>query len=137
VDFQPLIAPVLALQFAAFGWRIIREINVADQGRRTWFPLYDYINILALICVALFCIVIPLAENGLSQISKTVLAVAYILIALHPINAAAHYRLFSREGRHMYERQERDYPYITDQEIVTTIATLVFAVVGGWYVYTS
>ena len=98
MDIQSLIAPVLALQFAAFGWRILREIKVGDEGRRTWFPLYDYINILALVCTALFCVVMPLATNGQSQASKTVLAVAYILIALHPINGAAHYRLFSNEN---------------------------------------
>ena len=137
MDFQPLIAPVLALQFAAFGWRILREIKVGDEGRRTWFPFYDCINILALVCATLFCIVIPLATNGYSQMSKTVLAVAYILIALHPINGAAHYRLFSREGRHMYTRQGRDYPYMTDQEIVTTIVTLILAAAGGWCVYTA
>src|SRR6266498_5637498 len=97
MNFQPLIAPVLALQFAAFGWRIVREINVGDQERRTWFPIYDWINILALICTTLFCVVVPLATGGLSQVSKTVLAVAYILIAFHPINGAAHYRLFSKE----------------------------------------
>ena len=35
-----LVTSALALQFAAFGWRILREIQLGDEGRRTWLSRY-------------------------------------------------------------------------------------------------
>ena len=43
-----LITTALGLQFAAFGWRIIREIQLGDEGRRTWFLVTDYFIILSM-----------------------------------------------------------------------------------------
>ena len=45
------IIGVLALQFAAFGWRINREITVGDDQRRTWLPLPDWVNLVSMIAV--------------------------------------------------------------------------------------
>jgi hypothetical protein len=63
-----------------------------------------------------------------------VLAAACILIAFHPICMAAHYRLWSKEGRYFYIKQKKDFPYSTTQEKVCTIISIIVAVIGAWYV---
>ena len=132
-----LVAIILALQFAAFGWRINREIGVGDEGRRTWLPVPDIFNVLSMFSVVLLCVVLPLA--GIETRSDIVLAIAYTLMALHPITMAAHYRLFTREGRGKYTRLKRDWPYITDLEwiaiVVTVVAVLVIFVTMYWNGY--
>lgn len=128
--------PVLiALQFAAFGWRINREITVGDSARRTWFPVPDILNVVALLSVVGACVLMPLATQKFDTFPKTVLAIGYVLIALHPINMAAHYRLFSQDGRGVYTKQGHDYPYLTDHEKVTLVVTLLVAVAVGLSVY--
>lgn len=87
---QSLVPVLLALQFAAFGWRINREIQVGEGERKTWLPLPDYLNILSLLSVVAMCLIVPLATGEFARVSKTVLAIAYILIGFHPINMAAH-----------------------------------------------
>lgn len=130
--FVPLL---LALQFAAFGWRINREISVADEGRKTWLPLPDILNMLSMLAVVGIDIILPLATDTFSRVSGLVLAVAYVLIAFHPISMAAHYRLFSRKGRTLYIEQGRDYPPITGQEAVCLFASVALAALAGWYVW--
>ena len=90
---------ILALEFAAFGWRVNREINVADEDRRTWLPLPDMLNIAALFLVVYFCIVVPLAQGDYVVWSRRVLAGAGALIAFHPVTMAAHYGLPYRKQR--------------------------------------
>ena len=118
-----LVTTALALQFAAFGWRIVREIQLGDEGRRTWFLVTDFLVIGSMCAVVAICIVLPIAGR------REPWAVAYIIIAAHPINTAAHYRLFSRWGRWKYRQQGRDVPYVSDQEWVTLALTV--AAVGG------
>ena len=127
--FVTLVTTALALQFAAFGWRIVREIQLGDEGRRTWFLMTDFLIILSMCAVVVICIVLPIAGRRDQWAVSCTLAIAYIIIAAHPINTAAHYRLFSRRGRSKYSEQERDVPYITDQEWLTlalTVAALVW-----------
>lgn len=57
---ESLLPVILALQFAAFGWRITREIAVGDQRRKTWLPLFDYLNILSFAAVVFVCVILPL-----------------------------------------------------------------------------
>ncbi len=133
IDQKP-VAVLIALQFAAFGWRINREIAVGDQGRRTWLPIPDCLNIVALIATSLLCVVFPLCKLDDSR-STIELSVAYVLIAMHPVNEAAHYRLFSRKGRHLYVKAGRDFPFVTDQETATLAVTALMAVAVaylGW-----
>ena len=127
---QPLVSALIALQFVAFGWRINREIQVGDQARKVWLPLPDFINLLSLLCVVAFCVISPLSW-GSTKYSHTALSMGYALIASHPISEAAHYRLFSKRGRSVYDDAGRDYPWITDQEAVTVlVSVLVTAIVG-------
>jgi len=131
---QSFVPVLIALQLAAFGWRINREITVGDQDRKTWMPVCDHINIISLLAVIITCVVVPLGTGGFNRYATTVLAVAYIFIGFHPVNMAAHYRLFSRQGRNVYTG---DYPYITGQEIFTVIVSITIATVAGIYVYHS
>ncbi len=136
MSIPPIVGVLLALQFAAFGWRINREIPLGDAGRRTWFPIADFINVVGLISVIAFCIVVPLRIGAFGRISVAVLAVGFVLIGFHPISTAAHYRLFSRTGRSIYvKRPEDDYPYVTGQEIIALIASVVTAAVAGCWFY--
>jgi hypothetical protein len=119
-----LVTSALTLQFAAFGWRILREIQLGDEGRRTWFLATDYLVVASLCSLVVVCIVLPFAGRANpAHIAKTI-AAAYVVIASFPINTAAHYRLFSRYGRAKYRQAGRDVPYISDQEGVTLLLTL-------------
>ena len=99
IDYKLFIPALLAMQFAAFGWRINREISVGDTGRRTWLPLPDVINIISMTAAVVTCVIMPLRSGQLTDLGRTTLALGYLLIALHPVNVAAHYRLFSKSGR--------------------------------------
>lgn len=141
---QSLVSALLALQFVAFGWRLNREITVGDKGNKTWLPLPDYLNLLSFVSVVFCCVVIPLA-NGcfvrapsvtLGRVASTTLSVGYILIAFHPISEAAHYRIFSKDGRSKYlSTQNGDYPWYTGQEIFTLTLSLIFASIAGCFAW--
>lgn len=119
-----LVPTLLALQFAIFGWRIAREISVGDQGRRTWLFLSDYLNFGAMLAVVVACIVMPIGGGSFSRVSESVLAGAYVFVAFTPLIIAGHYRLFSRLGRSIYAQQNRDVPWLTDQEAVISFVAL-------------
>lgn len=129
-----LVTAALSLQFAAFGWRIIREIQVGDERRRTWLLITDVLIIPSMIAIVTVCIVMPLAGQRDPLLIARTVAVAYIIIAAHPLNTAAHYRLFFSKGRTQYEQPGRDYPHVTDQEWVTLLFTV--AAIGGalWFI---
>jgi hypothetical protein len=120
------VSTLLALQFVAFGWRINREIPLGDQGRRTWFPLPDWINILSFGAVIATCVVMPLLLCSSAKTASMALGVGYTLIAFHPVSEAAHYRLFSKAGRSVYVKTPKgDYPWITGQEITSVVISLI------------
>ena len=124
-----LIAPLLALQFASFGWRINREITVGDQRRRTWLPLPDYINVISMLMVVTFAIIAPLIHHKMEAAEGIVIGVAYVFLAFHPITMAAHYRLWSKAGRSIYPG---DYPWITGQELASAAVSICFATFVGF-----
>jgi hypothetical protein len=119
------VTSALTLQFAAFGWRILREIQLGDKGRRTWFLVTDYLVVLSLCSLVVVCIVLPFAGHANPAHIAKAISAAYVVIASFPINTAAHYRLFSRYGRAKYRQAGRDVPYISDQEAATLLATFV------------
>jgi hypothetical protein len=128
-----LVPPLIALQFAAFGWRINREIAVGDAKRKTWLPLPDIVNVLSLLGVVAFLVTVPLASDAFERSSRAVLGAAYSLLAFHPITMAAHYRLFSKGGRSIYTQRGKDYPYATGQEIFTLVFSMVLAAGAAWF----
>lgn len=121
---QNYSAILIAIQIAFLGWRINREIPLGDQGRRTWFPISDYLNVISMFLVVWFCIVGPLNSSGQADdTAKLVLSVGFALVVMHPINMIGHYRFLTRNGRHVYTLAGRDYPYVTGHEWVTLILT--------------
>lgn len=143
---QSFVAGLIALQFVAFGWRINREIPLGDRGRRTWFPAPDWLNLVSLVSVVLMCVVVPLAAGDFGKVARTTLAVGYSLIAFHPISMAAHYRLFSEQGRWVYLKTriengksivDGDFPWMTGQEAVAVILSVVVASIVGCAVWRS
>lgn len=133
LNINTMVSVVLGLQFAAFGWRINREIPVGDSGRRTWFPVPDIINIVSMFCVVWFCVVEPLELNQFTKSSRVMLSMAVVLLAFHPIGMIGHYRLFTREGRTIYlSTPNGDYPYYTIPELIfVVLGTTVAASVGA------
>jgi hypothetical protein len=134
LNVNTLVSMILALQFAAFGWRINREIPVGDAGRKTWFPIPDIINVLSMFCVVTLCVVVPLSTGYFSKSARVVLAAAFVLIAFHPVCMAAHYRLFSAKGRSIYLERGQDYPYCTGAELASVLLAILLAVAVGWLV---
>lgn len=131
-----LAPPLIALQFAAFGWRVNREINLGDTGRATWIPIPDVLNIMSLLATVICLIVVPIATDSYFWLSRMVLGAGYVLIAFHPFTMAAHYRLWSRDGRNKYVTDGKDYPYATGEELVSTSLSIILAVLAAAYIGT-
>jgi hypothetical protein len=129
-----LAPPLIALQFAAFGWRLNREINLGDDGRAIWIPIADVLNIMSLLAAVICLIMVPIATDSYFWLSRMVLGAGYVLIAFHPFSVAAHYRLWSREGKNKYVTDGKDYPYATGEELVSSILSIVFAVLAAAYI---
>jgi hypothetical protein len=126
-----LAPPLIALQFAAFGWRVNREINLGDDGRATWIPIPDVLNIMSLLATVICLIVVPIATDSYFWLSRMVLGAGYVLIAFHPFTMAAHYRLWSRDGRNKYVADGKDYPYATGEELASSSLSIVLAVLAA------
>ncbi len=131
-----LAPPLIALQFAAFGWRVNREINLGDSGRATWIPIPDVLNIMSLLATVICLIVVPIATDSYFWLSRVVLGSGYVLIAFHPFTMAAHYRLWSRDGRNKYVTAGKDYPYATGEELVSSSLSIILAVLAATYIGT-
>src|SRR6202522_2416164 len=113
-----LAPPLIALQFVAFGWRVNREITLRDADRGSWIPVPDVLNIMSLLATVICLIVVPIATDTYFWLSRIVLGAGYILIAFHPFTMAAHYRLWSRDGRNKYVTAGKDYPYRSEERRV-------------------
>ena len=125
-----LVAPLIALQYAVFGWRIAREIALDDQNRRTWLLISDFLNFVALVAMVGACVVLPLRSSTFPTLSRMVLAASYVIVCSTPFMIAGHYRLFSREGRSIYKRRGSDVPWLTGQEaffVTLSVAGSIFA----------
>jgi hypothetical protein len=72
LNVNTFVSMIVALHFAAFGWRINREIAVGDAGRRTWFPIPHSINIMSMLCVVVFCMMIPLSTGHFNKGTQAV-----------------------------------------------------------------
>jgi hypothetical protein len=65
-----------------------------------------------------------------------VLGGGYVLIAFHPFTMAAHYRLWSREGRNKYATNDNNYPYASGEELVSSSLSVVLAMLAAAYIGT-
>jgi len=118
---------LISAELAVFGWRIVREISLAEANRRVWFPINDYMNLLGAVSLLIFCVVLPLSRRmaGISaayaflKISNAVFSVALVMLVFYPISMIAHYGLLNRKGRDRFLRKDRRaYPYCPTQEWV-------------------
>jgi hypothetical protein len=132
---ESFVAPLIALQFAAFGWRINRELKVEDENRKTWLPLPDFINVVAMLVVGAFCVVLPIVTGSFDRGARAVLSVGYVLIVFHPITEAAHYRLFSEGGRSIYLAEGGDHPWITGQEMLSVMVSIAAGLAAGYFAW--
>ena len=132
--FYRLAPPLIALQFAALGWRVNREINLGDSGRATWIPIPDVLNIMSLLATGICLIVVPIATDSYFWLSRMVVGAGYVLIAFHPFTMAAHYLLWSRGGRSKYITDGNDYPYATGEELVSSSLSVLLAILAAAYI---
>ena len=135
INPNTITSAILAGQFVLFGWRINREIPVGDSGRRTWFPISDFVNVISLFMVVAFCVVEPLTTGQFTRSSLSVLAAACVLLAFHPIAMIGHYRLLTRYGRHVYLSKCPDFPYCTVPEGVFIALGVLAAITAATYVW--
>ena len=127
-----LVPALIALQFIVFGWRINREVSLGDEGRRTWLLLSDYLNLISMLAVVALCVVLPLRTGAFPVVSRVALSVGYVLICFTPLIMAGHYRLFSREGRTIYNNR-KDVPWLTGQEAFLAALTVVIAAIAAYF----
>jgi hypothetical protein len=136
-DNLPRLAPpLIALQFAALGWRVNREIGLGDADRGAWVPVPDVLNIMSLFATVICLIVVPMATDRYFWLSGMVLGAGYVLIAFHPLTVAAHYRLWSRKDESKHVADGKDYPYATGGEIISASLSVVLAFLAGAYIGT-
>jgi hypothetical protein len=128
MELQTIVSAVLIMQFLAFGWRVNREMTVSDPSSRRYVPAPDVFNLVSMLAVVGFCVLVPMKSGTIGSIGRWVLGVALVLIALHPLNVAAHYGLFSSN-----RRDAQDARYMTTQEIFSMVYTIVIAALVGYW----
>jgi hypothetical protein len=129
-----LAPPLIALQFAAFGWRVNREINLGDSGRATWIPIPDVLNIMSLLATVICLIVVPITTDAYFWLSRIILGAGYVLIAFHPFTMAAHYRLWRRESKSGHVSDGKVNPYATGEELLSASISIILAVLSAFYI---
>ena len=128
-----LVPALIALQFVVFGWRINREVSLGDEGRRTWLLVSDYLNLISMLAVVALCVVVPLRTGVFLPVSRVALGVGYALICFTPLIMAGHYRLFSREGRAIYDTR-KDVPWVTGQEVFLAVLAILTAAIAAYVI---
>jgi hypothetical protein len=131
-----LAPPLIALQLAAFGWRVNRELNLGHAEREAFVLIPDVLNVMSLLAAVICLIVLPIATDTYLWLSRVVLAAGYVLIVFHPLTTAAHYRLWSREGIRKQARDGKAYPYATTEELASSSLSVVIAVLAAAYIGT-
>ncbi len=110
---------VLALQATSIGWRINRESQLAEDGKPTWMPVADILNLIALAVSVLGVFVSPVLGVSTVQTAATVFGLVLILMLGHVVALAGHYELF--------KWGPRSHTYLPDQEWYAVVATMLVA----------
>jgi hypothetical protein len=127
--------PLITLQFAAFGWRMNREINHGEASAK-WIPIPDLFNIVSLFATVVCLIVLPIATGEYLWLSRIVLGVGYVLIAYHPFTVSAHYCLWRTKDRSEYLAEGKHHPYATGEELVLSAISVISAILVGIFIAT-
>lgn len=119
---------LLGLQVGALAWRVSREIDGREKHPFPWVPVPDNVNAASMLAVLYFCLLAPLTTTGLrlysvSVMGRAVFVAAVVLVVVHPLVIASHYRLWA--GRRGGETTPL--PYCTAQEAVVQVAALIIA----------
>jgi hypothetical protein len=134
VTLYQLAPPLITLQFAAFGWRMNREIIHGEGNRANWIPIPDVLNIGSLFATVVCLIVVPIATVDYFWLSRIVLGIGYVLIAFHPFTVSAHYCLWRKQDRSKYVAEGKHHAYATGEELILAAASVVSAIIAGTYI---
>jgi len=124
MNTNELFATLIAVQFAILAWRIDREVKLTEEGRRSWLPIFDLLNIVSLIATIFSRVVF---KNDV--LADIFVRIGYVLIACYPLNTMAHYGFGRKDGRQRKKR-DGDYRYLPGREIITLVLTLGFSAVA-------
>jgi hypothetical protein len=130
------VPTLITLQFAAFGWRMNREINHGEGSHAKWMPIPDVLNIVSLAATVIFLIVLPIATGQLTMPSRIVLGIGYVLIAYHPFTVSAHYCLWRKQDRDRYLSEGKSHAYASSEELVLSALSIVSAISAGAFIGT-
>jgi hypothetical protein len=138
-NLNNLVVLTVSIQFALFGWRIVREIAVGDkmadqigkdsqstQVWRGWLPWPDRVNLVSLGLVTVTCVALPIVTGRFSAFGRAVLVGAVILWMFHPISTACHYELF-RGGRQVVYGGPDEWPAVTRSERMVVVISVLLA----------
>ena len=81
-----LFPTLIAIQFALLTWRIDREVQFADKGRKSWLPVYDCLTFVSLFVTVLMAVIL---KNQVLADAST--RAGFVLLACYPLNTMAHY----------------------------------------------
>lgn len=126
IDFSDLSTAggvLLGFQVTAFAWRVAHEAQVADEGKLSWIPPADYLNLLAMVVTALSVFVLPAVGTIAVESVARLLGFGALIFVGHSFALAGHYELFN-------PRTKRSYAYFPLQE---RIVLLVVAVISLGY----
>lgn len=123
-DIWTVAGFLIALQTAAFTWRVSREITIADRNDINWLPPADIMNLISMLVTFIGVFALPISGIENPNIPRLALGLSIILFAGYPFALAGHYDLYTK-GR-------RKPAYVTQQEklaiLVTIIAAFMFLV---------
>jgi len=119
-DIWTVAGFLIGLQFAAFTWRVSREIAVAERGDINWLPPADIMNLIAMVITFLGVFVLPIVGIENPNIPRLALVLSIVLFAGYPFALAGHYDL--------YTKGPRSYAYATKHEKIAVLVTIVVAI---------
>ncbi len=135
IDLQNVLT-LVALQFLAFGWRVVRELEGKDAKRYPWVPVPDNVNLASMVAVVYWGALVPLMSPAIGSytlppLGRAIFAAAMVLLVAHPIVVASHYRLWDGGGRGINLREAEEHPYCTRQEALLQLIALATAVTAA------
>jgi hypothetical protein len=118
---------IAGFQIASFSWRIGREVGMAKQGERVWFPYADLLNLCSLM-VTLLGVYVAGALGALSfEQSVQAFGWSVLLLTCWPFALLGHYDLLGPRPR-THQR-----PYLTAQELTVIVIAFALSVAyWGW-----
>ena len=115
-------AVLIGFQFTVFGWRLQREMGMANDNKRIWLPPAEYLNLTSLLCTASIFVLPMLRLAGIDR-AQHLFGLAIILLAGYPFALAGHYGILLNAGRNGTPAR-----YAHPQELTVIASTVLVAV---------